>query len=173
MQFPSLDQENPLEKCMATHSSILSWRTPWNKEIWWATVHRVAKSWTWLKQLSTSTHTCFCLKSFSLFSSFFLKKCLDSSLLSFSESVSNNCLLFSREVVSNYFVTPWTVAHQAPLSMGFPQARRLEWIAISFSRESSQPRDWTWISCLSRRILYHWATKEATANNSIGFQRRL
>ena len=64
----------------------------------------------------------FYLKSFSLFSFFFLKKCLDSSsLLNFSEDVSNNCLLFSCEVVSNYFVTPWTVAHQAPLSMGFPR----------------------------------------------------
>ena len=31
----------------------------------------------------------------------------------------------------------WTVALQAPLSMGILQARRLEWIAISFSRESS------------------------------------
>ena len=32
------------------------------------------------------------------------------------------------------FATPWTVAYQAPLFMGFPfQARILEWIAISFS----------------------------------------
>ena len=29
------------------------------------------------------------------------------------------------------------------------QARILEWVAISFSRGSSQPRDWTWVSCLS------------------------
>ena len=39
-------------------------------------------------------------------------------------------LLFSRSVMSNSFVTPWTVAHQAPLSMGFFQARILEWVAI-------------------------------------------
>ena len=32
------------------------------------------------------------------------------------------------------FVIPWTVARQAPLSMGFFQARILEWIAIPFSR---------------------------------------
>ena len=31
-------------------------------------------------------------------------------------------------------VTPWIVACQAPLSMGFPQARILEWIANYFSR---------------------------------------
>ena len=33
--------------------------------------------------------------------------------------------------------TPWTVAHQAPLSMEILQARVLEWVAISFSRVSS------------------------------------
>ena len=31
-------------------------------------------------------------------------------------------------------VTLWTVAHQAPLSMGILQAKILEWAAISFSR---------------------------------------
>jgi len=30
------------------------------------------------------------------------------------------CLLFSHSVMSNSFVTPWTVAHQAPLFMEFP-----------------------------------------------------
>ena len=31
-QVQSLDQEDPLEKRMATHSSILAWRTPWTEE---------------------------------------------------------------------------------------------------------------------------------------------
>ena len=44
------------------------------------------------------------------------------------------------------FVTPWTVAHQASLSMGILQARILEWVAISFSRGFSQPRDGTRVS---------------------------
>ena len=35
------------------------------------------------------------------------------------------------------FVTPWTVTHQAPLSMKFFLARIPEWVAISFSRRSS------------------------------------
>ena len=30
-------------------------------------------------------------------------------------------------------VTPWTAAYQVPLSMGFFQARVLEWVAIAFS----------------------------------------
>ena len=47
------------------------------------------------------------------------------------------------------FAIPWTVARQAPLSMGFPWAKMLEWFAISFSRESSQPKDQTCVSCLT------------------------
>ena len=34
-------------------------------------------------------------------------------------------------------------------------------VAISFSRESSWPRDWIWVSCIGRWILHHWATWEA------------
>ena len=49
------------------------------------------------------------------------------------------------------------MAHQVPLS----QARMLERVAISFSRGSSRPWDQTHISCVGRRILYHWATREA------------
>ena len=39
------------------------------------------------------------------------------------------------------FVTPWIVAPPAPLSKGVFQGRILEWVAIPFSRESSQPSD--------------------------------
>ena len=41
-QVGSLDQEDPLEEEMATHSSILAWRIPWTEE---PTVNGVAKSW--------------------------------------------------------------------------------------------------------------------------------
>ena len=40
------------------------------------------------------------------------------------------------------------------------QARILEWVAVSFSRASSQPRDPTRVSYIGRRILHHWATRE-------------
>ena len=43
----SLGQEYALDKAMAIHSSILAWRIPVNRA-WWATVHGVTKSWTWL-----------------------------------------------------------------------------------------------------------------------------
>ena len=39
---------------------------------------------------------------------------------------------------------------------GLSQARTLEWVAIPFSRASSQPRDWNCLCCIGRRILYHW-----------------
>ena len=41
---------------------------------------------------------------------------------------------------------PWTVASQAPLSMGILQARILEWVAKPSPRGSSQPRDRTQVS---------------------------
>ena len=44
---------------------------------------------------------------------------------------------------------------------GIFQSRILEWVAISSSRGSSRPRDWTCVSCTGRWILYHWATGEA------------
>ena len=50
----SLGQEEPLEEGVAAHSSILAWRIPMNRGAnYWAMVHRVAKSRTRLKQLST------------------------------------------------------------------------------------------------------------------------
>ena len=73
-------------------------------------------------------------------------------------------LLFRCWVMFDSFATPWTVAHQAPLSMRIPwilQPRILEWIAISSSRGSSWPRDRTLVSCIGRSILYLWATREA------------
>ena len=42
-QVQSLDWEDPLEKEMATHSSILAWETPWTEELGGATDHGVAK----------------------------------------------------------------------------------------------------------------------------------
>ena len=43
---------------------------------------------------------------------------------------------------------------------GTSQARILEWVAIVFSRRSSQPRDGTRISYIGRWMLCHWATRE-------------
>ena len=57
---------------------------------------------------------------------------------------------WNHSVVSN----PMTVAYQAS------QARVLEWVAISFSRGSSQSRDRTWISSIAGRCFTIWTTRE-------------
>ena len=50
----SLGWEDPLEKEMATHSSVLAWRIPWTEEP--GGLHRVAKGQTQLKELRTHAH---------------------------------------------------------------------------------------------------------------------
>ena len=44
---------------------------------------------------------------------------------------------------------------------GILQAEILEWVAISFSRGFSQPRDWTWVYCIDRWVLCQWVIWEA------------
>ena len=56
--------------------------------------------------------------------------------------------------------TLWTVACQAPLCR-ISQARILEWIAIPFSRGSSRPSNWTYISCIAGKFFTIYATREA------------
>ena len=59
IQVRSLGWEDPLEKEMATHSSILAWRIPW-RGAWWAAVHGVTKSRAQLSDLyfiPTATET--------------------------------------------------------------------------------------------------------------------
>ena len=70
-------------------------------------------------------------------------------------------LLFSRWVVSNSFAIPGTVARQVPLSMGFPRQEYWSGLPFPYPGDSSWPRDWTYISCVGRQVLYHWATREA------------
>ena len=104
----SLVQEDPLEKGIATHSSILTWRVPWREE----------------PGRLQPVHMC----------------------------------MLSRFSHVQLFATPWTVAGQAPLSMGILQARILEWVAMPSSRGSSQPRDQTrdfYVSSIGRWVLYH------------------
>ena len=42
-----------------------------------------------------------------------------------------------------------------PADVGISQVKTLEWVAISFSRESSLPNDQTHVSCIDRQVLYH------------------
>ena len=56
-QVRSRGWDDPLEKEMTTHSSILAWKIPMDRGAWWATVHGVAKSQTRLSD-KEHTHTC-------------------------------------------------------------------------------------------------------------------
>ena len=92
---------------------------PMDGGAWGATVHGVTKCWTGLTDFT-----------FTFYSTFTEPEPV---ILSVSEVKS-----LSRV---RLFVTPWTVAHQAPLSMGF--SRQEYWSGLPFPSpgESSQPRD--------------------------------
>ena len=70
------------------------------------------------------------------------------------------------------FVTPWTTRFPRFLpgsslqEPGIFQARILEWIAISFSRRYSQPRDWTRVSHIVGRSFTIGATRKVQWNSS-------
>ena len=49
---------------------------------------------------------------------------------------------------------------------GILQARILEWVAIPFSRESSQPKDWTQLSRIAGRFFTSWTIREALTAGS-------
>ena len=53
------------------------------------------------------------------------------------------------------------------------QARILEWVAISFSRGSSRPRDWTQVSRIAGRRFNLWATREPSPKALLREQSRL
>ena len=72
----------------------------------------------------------------------------------------------SRSVMSD-FMTPWTVAPPGSSVHGILQARILEWVAISFSRVSSPPRDQIWVSCIAGRFFTIWAIREASWQASV------
>ena len=70
------------------------------------------------------------------------------------------CAVLSSSVLFDS-VTPWSIACQAPLSMGILQARILEWVAMSSSRGSSWPRDQTQVSRIAGRFCTVWLNREA------------
>ena len=60
--------------------------------------------------------------------------------------------------LSRVSATPWTVAHQAPLSMGLSREEYWSRLSCPLPGKSSRPRDRThffYVSCISRWVLYH------------------
>ena len=89
----------PWRRAWQPAPAFLPGESPWTDEPGKATVHRVTKSWTWLKWLST-----------------------------------HEVKLFSRVQL---FVIPWTIAYQAPLSLGF--SRQEYWSGLPFPSPGDLP----------------------------------
>ena len=87
---------------------------PRDRGAWWATVHGITKTSTWLKLLSTHV----CPVVFIIFQLF---------------SLCVWCVLSHVQL----FATPWTVACQAPLSMGF--SRQEYWSGLPFTSPGDLP----------------------------------
>ena len=68
-----------------------------------------------------------------------LDKLFDFFMLQFLQLMHNMCVLSHSLTLVSLQVLD--ITHQAPLVHGIFQARILEWVATSFSRASSQPRD--------------------------------
>ena len=66
-------------------------------------------------------------------------------------------------------LTPWTVAHQAPLSMGFLRQEYWSWLPFPPLGDLLDPgiKPVSGVSCIGRWILYHWATWEARRQGSV------
>ena len=73
---------------------------------------------------------------------------------------STQLLLFRRRVASDSW-DPMDCSPPGSSVHGIFHARILEWVAISFCRESSRPRDQTLVFCTHRWIPYYWASREA------------
>ena len=85
------------------------------------------------------------------------------NLIVFFFTLVNLCLYCWFLIPKPYLTLCDSVDYSLPGSsiLGISQARILEWVAISFSRGSSQARNWTQVSWIDRQILYHWPTREA------------
>ena len=76
----------------------------------------------------------------------------------------NNMLIESESEVTQSCLTlfdPMDCSLPGSSVHGIFQARVLEWVVIFFSKESSWPKDWTWVSCIAGRSFTVWATREA------------
>ena len=122
---------------METHFSILAWKVPWMEEpgeVQSVGLHRVRHT------RASYTHT---LSEKQIFSVFGFLARAEGFFFDFYCWVTKSCP--TRWDPMNYNLPVFSV-------YGVSQAGILEWFAISFSRGSSRPREWTHISCLAGRL---------------------
>ena len=121
---------------MATHSSALAWRIPWTEEPGGLQSwgHRESDTFEWLI----------------------------TSVMYLTIHPSSGGMV----LVTQSCLTPCDHIDCSPLGssdLGILQARILDWVAIHFSRESSQPRDRTQVSHIGRQILFHLSHQGSTS----------
>ena len=142
---------------------------------WRAVVHNVAKSRTQLKWLST--HAC---TSHSKFHTNCQRVCSFSLTgqtgrqnheNSLPRSTTNSCYL---TIKAPWCCCVWSLSRVRLLAdrtgssiHWIFQARKREWVAISFSRGSSGPRELTWASRIAGRLLTAWATRESLDTDDV------
>ena len=155
---------------MATHSSILAWKTPRTEKPGRLQSMGSQKSQTWLKWFSKQAHAVlgklmgimrtWCITDSLICSS--LHPLLVQRTTAMCQRMSQ---LLRACLTSQLFATPWTVAPSGSSVCGIFQARILEWISISSSRGSSWPRGRTHVShvsCSGRQVLFLFLTTGAT-----------
>ena len=120
----SLGWEDPLEEGMATHSNIPAWRIPRIEEPGrlQSIVHRVGHDWS--DQAAVT----------ALINSYLLNEKWDDAKHHMSLKKEKKVKLLSR---IRLFATPWTVAYQAPPSMGF--SRQEYWSGLPFPSPGDVP----------------------------------
>ena len=71
------------------------------------------------------------------------------------------------------FATPWTVAYQVPPSMGFSRQEYWSGLPLPSPGGSSQPRDWTQVSCIASRFFTSWAIREVLQEDTQMLHRHM
>ena len=160
MQIQSLSWKNLLEKSVATHSSIPAWRIPGTEKrggLQPVGSQRGRHDWS----NSAWTHINYWIQQQEI-----------ENLRSSVTPLENGCVkryysyVKVRVLGALMLVMPDSLQ---PMDCSLPdffiykilQARILEWVAIHFSRGSSQSRSQTWVSCIGGRFFTIWATREA------------
>ena len=154
----SLGWEDPLEKGKATHSSILSRRTPWIVQSMGS--QRVGHDWV------TYTFTFQFLWNISQ-KYFQYFQILETGFNYFLKAVFSCYYIFLVKVILKVKVAQSCPTLCDPVDYtvhGILQARILEWVDFPFSRGSSQPKDQTQISRIAGGFFTSWATREAQEN---------
>ena len=151
---------------------IAFWILPFKAR--WATVHAITKSWTRLsmhaqltKQLQLVTICYFLMLHFASGQCSLVSGKME-IWLSTEYSARSKLLVSGNASESESEVAQSCLTLFDPMDCSLPcscihgifQARVLEWVAISFSRGSSRPRDYTRISRIVGRGFAVWATRE-------------